>query len=217
MMLGSQEAQQQQQQQQTQQQQQQQAQQQHQQQQQQTVPLSFGTDYEGSLPYRSDDLSLQMGGGMPVPHRDLSISDSMKSNCKRNHHHVSAKENDTTLEEDTDYRHTMPDNEHKPQQQQQQQQQLDPPPHGVKKSRTDDPHRNHIREDETSSSITAPSTSETPKQKQPTDSYVDVDMLDPSTRSIPPGKDGISTIEEHDVLAGRGGGTNIHPGNRDFR
>lgn len=30
-------------------------------------------------------------------------------------------------------------------------------------------------------------------------------------------KEGISTFEENDVLSGRGGGTNVHPGNRNFR
>lgn len=30
-------------------------------------------------------------------------------------------------------------------------------------------------------------------------------------------KEGITTFEENDVLSGRGGGTNVHPGNRNFR
>ncbi|KAL7579338.1 hypothetical protein ACA910_014014 [Epithemia clementina (nom. ined.)] len=34
---------------------------------------------------------------------------------------------------------------------------------------------------------------------------------------IPPGEEGITIFGEHDVLSGRGGGTNVHPGNRTFR
>lgn len=34
---------------------------------------------------------------------------------------------------------------------------------------------------------------------------------------IPPATEGISTYGENDVLSGRGGGTNVHPGNRNFR
>ena len=35
--------------------------------------------------------------------------------------------------------------------------------------------------------------------------------------TIPPGDEGITTFGENDVLSGRGGGTNVHPGNRNFR
>ena len=35
--------------------------------------------------------------------------------------------------------------------------------------------------------------------------------------NIPPSTEGISTFHDADVLSGRGGGTNVHPGNRTFR
>lgn len=34
---------------------------------------------------------------------------------------------------------------------------------------------------------------------------------------IPPSKEGIAVFNDNDVLSGRGGGTNVHPGNRTFR
>ncbi|CAB9496061.1 expressed unknown protein [Seminavis robusta] len=34
---------------------------------------------------------------------------------------------------------------------------------------------------------------------------------------VPPGTVGVTTINDNDVLSGRGGGTNLHPGNRQFR
>lgn len=34
---------------------------------------------------------------------------------------------------------------------------------------------------------------------------------------IPPAEEGVSSYGENDVLSGRGGGTNVHPGNRNFR
>jgi hypothetical protein len=34
---------------------------------------------------------------------------------------------------------------------------------------------------------------------------------------IPAATEGISTYDDNDVLSGRGGGTNVHPGNRNFR
>ena len=34
---------------------------------------------------------------------------------------------------------------------------------------------------------------------------------------IPPGSEGIKLVRDADVLSGRGGGTNVHPGNRHFR
>jgi hypothetical protein len=34
---------------------------------------------------------------------------------------------------------------------------------------------------------------------------------------IPPSKEGLSVFNDNDVLSGRGGGTNVHPGNRNFR
>jgi hypothetical protein len=34
---------------------------------------------------------------------------------------------------------------------------------------------------------------------------------------IPAAKEGTSIFNDHDVLSGRGGGTNVHPGNRNFR
>jgi hypothetical protein len=47
-----------------------------------------------------------------------------------------------------------------------------------------------------------------------------LDFADPSTDSldlIPPSEHGQESFGEHDVLSGRGGGTNVHPGNRYFR
>jgi hypothetical protein len=41
--------------------------------------------------------------------------------------------------------------------------------------------------------------------------------MDTSRVTIPPSDEGISEFNEYDVLSGRGGGTNVHPGNRDFR
>lgn len=35
--------------------------------------------------------------------------------------------------------------------------------------------------------------------------------------TVPESKKGISTFSDNDVLSGRGGGTNVHPGNRNFR
>ena len=35
--------------------------------------------------------------------------------------------------------------------------------------------------------------------------------------AIPPSKEGIKFCSHDDVLCGRGGGTNVHPGNRRFR
>ena len=34
---------------------------------------------------------------------------------------------------------------------------------------------------------------------------------------IQPGKEGVNFFNDMDVLSGRGGGTNVHPGNRNFR
>ena len=45
---------------------------------------------------------------------------------------------------------------------------------------------------------------------------VDLD-LEPPTGIVGPSKIGISEFYEADVLSGRGGGTNVHSGNRDFR
>jgi hypothetical protein len=41
--------------------------------------------------------------------------------------------------------------------------------------------------------------------------------IDTSTTILPPSKVGTSVFNEHDVLSGRGGGTNVHFGNRSFR
>jgi hypothetical protein len=41
--------------------------------------------------------------------------------------------------------------------------------------------------------------------------------MDASSTLIAPSKEGTVDFREHDVLSGRGGGTNVHPGNRDFR
>lgn len=41
--------------------------------------------------------------------------------------------------------------------------------------------------------------------------------LDTSKHLIPPSDHGTADYCEFDVLSGRGGGTNVHPGNRDFR
>lgn len=39
----------------------------------------------------------------------------------------------------------------------------------------------------------------------------------PEPAPIPPSKEGTSAFHDNDVLSGRGGGTNVHPGNRNFR
>jgi hypothetical protein len=41
--------------------------------------------------------------------------------------------------------------------------------------------------------------------------------MDTSRTTLPPSAVGTNDFKEHDVLSGRGGGTNVHPGNRDFR
>ncbi|KAL3934799.1 MAG: hypothetical protein SGARI_003234, partial [Bacillariaceae sp.] len=41
--------------------------------------------------------------------------------------------------------------------------------------------------------------------------------MDTSRVTLPPSTEGTREYHEHDVLSGRGGGTNVHPGNRDFR
>ena len=39
----------------------------------------------------------------------------------------------------------------------------------------------------------------------------------PEPAPVLPSKEGISVFHDNDVLSGRGGGTNVHPGNRNFR
>ncbi|KAG7360273.1 hypothetical protein IV203_035372 [Nitzschia inconspicua] len=41
--------------------------------------------------------------------------------------------------------------------------------------------------------------------------------MDTSSTIIPPSNEGTAIFNEHDVLSGRGGGTNVHFGNRSFR
>jgi len=53
-------------------------------------------------------------------------------------------------------------------------------------------------------------------QKKPSLPGFDLDLEAPK-EIIPPSKVGTSEFNEADVLSGRGGGTNVHPGNRDFR
>ncbi len=69
----------------------------------------------------------------------------------------------------------------------------------MKKARTDDP--------------------EAPKTSAPAVNMVLKLDEDDGTAPAPveASKEGISTFEDNDVLSGRGGGTNVHPGNRNFR
>jgi len=47
---------------------------------------------------------------------------------------------------------------------------------------------------------------------------VELDLTDESdNESVPPGEKAIRSITEKDVLCGRGGATNVHPGNKKFR
>ena len=39
----------------------------------------------------------------------------------------------------------------------------------------------------------------------------------PEPPPVAPSKEGTTVFNDHDVLSGRGGGTNVHPGNRNFR
>lgn len=41
--------------------------------------------------------------------------------------------------------------------------------------------------------------------------------VDNGPAPVPPSKEGLSSFNDNDVLSGRGGGTNVHPGNRNFR
>jgi hypothetical protein len=45
----------------------------------------------------------------------------------------------------------------------------------------------------------------------------DEDKTDDGPAPVPPSKEGTSIFSDNDVLSGRGGGTNVHPGNRNFR
>jgi hypothetical protein len=51
----------------------------------------------------------------------------------------------------------------------------------------------------------------------PTSDANDLDDQVTDPPFVPASEQGISTFAEHDVLSGRGGGTNVHPGNRNFR
>jgi hypothetical protein len=46
---------------------------------------------------------------------------------------------------------------------------------------------------------------------------LELDLETSNDPIIPPSKEGTSDFNDADVLSGRGGGTNVHPGNRDFR
>ena len=59
------------------------------------------------------------------------------------------------------------------------------------------------------------------KRKRTEQKNVEMEELnlsdDDDEESVPPGKEGSTIINESDVLCGRGGATNTHPGNRHFR
>jgi hypothetical protein len=57
-----------------------------------------------------------------------------------------------------------------------------------------------------------PSTSITPTSSDAAKPGPNVNVVDYPCRSVPPSNEGIATIGENDVLAGRGGGTNVHSG-----
>lgn len=48
-------------------------------------------------------------------------------------------------------------------------------------------------------------------------SAADADADDSGPAPVPAAKEGTSVFNDFDVLSGRGGGTNVHPGNRNFR
>jgi hypothetical protein len=80
----------------------------------------------------------------------------------------------------------------------------------------DDKVANEIHDDDDSKKRKKKSRSEKTSETVPTILGFDLPM-DTSSTLIPPSKEGTAVFNEHDVLSGRGGGTNVHPGNRDFR
>jgi hypothetical protein len=57
-------------------------------------------------------------------------------------------------------------------------------------------------------------------KKQRSDEAPELDLKDVDDSNvppIPPSKEGVTFFHDNDVLSGRGGGTNVHPGNRNFR
>eukprot|EP00549_Striatella_unipunctata_P015850 CAMPEP_0118682290 /NCGR_PEP_ID=MMETSP0800-20121206/5407_1 /TAXON_ID=210618 ORGANISM="Striatella unipunctata, Strain CCMP2910" /NCGR_SAMPLE_ID=MMETSP0800 /ASSEMBLY_ACC=CAM_ASM_000638 /LENGTH=404 /DNA_ID=CAMNT_0006578671 /DNA_START=77 /DNA_END=1291 /DNA_ORIENTATION=+ len=55
------------------------------------------------------------------------------------------------------------------------------------------------------------------KCARPNDSQIEKTDGKSSKDDVPPGKEGTPSFNDNDVLCGRGGGTNVHPGNRRFR
>lgn len=55
------------------------------------------------------------------------------------------------------------------------------------------------------------------KQRLSTDIDISANADESGPTPIPPSEEGLSYFNDNDVLSGRGGGTNVHPGNRHFR